>query len=155
MLGMNCGGNFGTAREQILNRLNPLLEQVVILADCPRRQLVRLRDEDVPNASGLYVIFHDRPSTILYVGKASTKGKSPSKSDGLRFRIMKNHLGKLGDDNFVRYIHKHFALASLQEAKSFIREQCSVTWLVVDDLQKLFLLEHFAIAALHPVLNRG
>lgn len=41
------------------------------------------------------------------------------------------------------------------EVRAFIKSRCSVQWLEVTDLRKLFVLEHLAIAVLAPRFNRG
>jgi hypothetical protein len=68
---------------------------------------------------------------------------------------MKNHLAYKGDDNFVRYLMTETGLTSRSEARARIRASCSVQWIEVDDLKRLWALEHLAIAAMRPALNRG
>ena len=106
---------------------------------------------------GLYVIYREDPPEVIYVGLAKRRKKPSSwgQPDGLRFRIMKNHLAYQGDDNFVRYIMEEFGYVSRGDARAHIRGECSVHWLEVDDPQRLFVLEHLAIAALRPRYNRG
>ncbi len=94
---------------------------------------------------------------MFYAGKARMR-EAPSLSgvpDGLRFRIMENHLANRGDDNFVKYVGQAFGLKSRPEIRTFIQRRCSVHWMEVPDLRKLFLLEHLAITALDPRFNRG
>jgi hypothetical protein len=68
---------------------------------------------------------------------------------------MENHLAYRGDDNFVRYVSEAFGLQSRNEVRAFIKSRCSVQWLEVTDLRKLFVLEHLLIAVLAPRFNRG
>jgi hypothetical protein len=141
--------------EQLRLSVEPLLCELLTLANSPRHRFKDLSKHQTPNLAGLYILYQEEPLDILYVGKALLKGKSSTACDGLRFRIMENHLGKRGDDNFVRYIQQHFKLSSRPEACEHIARECSVSWIEVSDARKLFLLEHFAIAAFQPKLNRG
>ena len=77
------------------------------------------------------------------------------KARNLRFRIVKNHLAYQGDDNFVRYLMREIALTSRSEARAHIRKLCSIHWVEVDDPQRLFILEHLAIAATRARFNKG
>jgi len=111
----------------------------------------------VPETAGLYVIYQEEPFEIFYTGKAKTRD-GPSRGgvrDGLRFRIMGNHLAYRGDDNFVKYLGDAFGLGSRAEIRAFVQRRCSVHWIEIPDLRKLFVLEHLAIAALAPRFNRG
>ena len=140
---------------QLMHNLKPLLDEVALLATSPRYPFGTLEKTAVPQSSGLYVIWQDDPPDALYAGRASAKGKPKAQADGLRFRIMENHLGKRGDDNFVRYIGKLLASKSRVDVGRYIREHYSVSWIEVSDPHRLFLLEHLTIAALQPKLNRG
>jgi hypothetical protein len=68
---------------------------------------------------------------------------------------MENHLAYRGDDNFVRYVGDAFGLQSRTDVRAFIKSRCSVQWLEVPDLRKLFVLENLLIAVLAPRFNRG
>jgi hypothetical protein len=144
-------------RDDLVRRLDPHLVELATLLDSARHRFSSLAERDVPESAGLYVIYCEEPFETFYAGKA-TKRKKPSawgQPDGLRFRIMKNHLAYQGNDNFVRYLMEEFRLASRSETRAYIRKQCSVHWLEVDDLRRLFVLEHLVIAALRPRFNRG
>ncbi|MBZ5671926.1 MAG: hypothetical protein LAO04_19640 [Acidobacteriia bacterium] len=143
--------------DDLVVRLSTYLADLANLLDSSRRRFSSLAETDVSESAGLYVIYWEEPLETFYVGKANRR-KSPSawgQPDGLRFRIMKNHLAYKGNDNFVRYIKEEFRLASQPAARDYIRTHCSVHWLEVDDPERLFVLEHLAIAATRPRFNRG
>jgi hypothetical protein len=144
-------------REELLRKLGPALDELAVLLASPRQRFSALLKDRVPQSAGLYVIYQDDPFEVFYAGKAKTR-EEPSAwnvSDGLRFRIMENHLAYRGDDNFVKYVGEAFGLKSRAAIRTFIQRRCSVQWMEVPDVRKLFLLEHLAIAALDPRFNRG
>ena len=80
--------------EQLDKELQRLLAQ-------PRHLFSALAEMEVLETIGLYLIY-DKPGLPIYAGKATdTTKKSSRNPSGLRFRIMHNHLGKVGDDNFL------------------------------------------------------
>jgi hypothetical protein len=133
------------------------LEEIVKLVGSPRHRFSTLRKDAVPETAGLYVLYKEEPLEVLYVGIARMRASVSLSgvSDGLRFRIMENHLAYRGDDNFVKYVGNEFRLTSRAEIRAFLQRQCSVHWMEVPDLRRLTRLEHLAIAALEPKLNRG
>jgi excinuclease UvrABC nuclease subunit len=144
-------------RDDLVRNLGVYLDELAALLESPRKRFSSLAEKDVPETAGLYIIYSEEAFEVFYAGKAN-KRKKPSawgQPDGLRFRIMKNHLAYQGNDNFVKYVMEEFGLASRSDARNFIRKECSVHWLEVDDEQRLFVLEHLAIAALRPRFNRG
>jgi len=125
------------------------------LAVSARYRFTTLKKSEVPETAGLYVLYKEEPLEVFYVGKATVRGKPSKNCDGLRFRIMENHLGRRGDDNFVKYIREQFECSTREEACRYIHNECSVSWMEVNDPHKLFVLEHLAIAAMRPRFNRG
>ena len=144
-------------REDLVRKLGPAIDELTVLLALPRRRFSTLAKGEMPETAGLYVIYLEEPFEVFYAGKAKTReGLSRSGvSDGLRFRIMENHLAYRGDDNFVKYVGDAFGLSSRAEIRTFVQQRCSVHWLEIPDLRKLFVLEHLAIAALAPRFNRG
>lgn len=142
-------------REGLSHSIDGLVDELAKLLASPRRRFSALPEADVPCTAGLYVIYSEDPLETIYVGKASLKNKPRNRVDGLCFRIMKNHLAYQGDDNFVQYIVGWRGFVSRVEARGYIRASCSVHWIEVEDPRRLFRLEHLAIAALNPRLNRG
>src|SRR5260370_39102520 len=136
-------------RDEIVRGLESYLVELGSFVESPRRRFSTLAERDVPESAGLYVIYHEEPFEVFYVGKATrrTKPSACGQPDGLRFRIMQNHLARQGSDNFVRYVMEEFGLASRADARTFIQDQCSVHWLELDDPRRVFGMEHLAIAA--------
>jgi hypothetical protein len=143
--------------DQLIARLHPQLVQLSGLLNSPRHLFSTLKERDVPQTAGLYVIYSEQPVATLYVGKARTRTEASAwgQPDGLCFRIMKNHLGYQGDDNFFCYLADELQLSSKGEVRDHIRKHCSVSWIEIGDIRQLFFLEHLAIAAMWPRLNRG
>ncbi len=144
-------------RDELVQNLGPYLDDLAALLDSSRSRFSSLQESAVPESPGLYVIYCEQPYEVFYVGKASKRQKPsvPGRADGLRFRIMRNHLAYEGNDNLVRYLMEEFRLTSRSGVRNFVQSQCSVHWLEVNDPQRLLLLEHLAIAALHPRFNKG
>jgi hypothetical protein len=147
--------NQAATRNKVTTQLQPLLDRILLLAASPRNPFARLLENEVPQSAGVYVIYQEESLEVLYVGKACAIGKPANKPDGLRFRIMENHLGKQGSDNFVKYVAEQLGSSGRTAAVRYIRERCSASWIEVRDPRTLFLLEHLAIAAFQPKLNRG
>ena len=144
-------------REDLAQKIAPLVDDLACVLALQRLRFSSLSKSDVPQTAGICVIYREEPFEVFYVGIAKTR-KEPSSwgvCDGLRFRIMENHLAYRGDDNFVKYVGEAFGLKSRAERRAFIQRECSVQWMEVPDLRKLCLLEHLAIAALDPRFNRA
>jgi len=143
--------------DALAQRIRPLLDQIAQLLSAPRRPFKSLRERDVPESGGLYAIYTEAPLEIIYLGKANRRLKPSAwgQPDGLRFRIMKNHLAYQGNDNFIRYLMENQGFTTRSEARTYVRANCSVQWIEVDDPGHLTLLEHLAIAATQPRFNRG
>ena len=157
MASNSSGPTTGAIREDLLYKLGPPVDDLSALLASPRHRFSVLAKSDVPETAGLYVIYQEEPFEVFYAGKARTR-EVPSAyrvADGLRFRIMENHLAYRGDDNFVRYVGGAFGLPSRPDIRNFIRQRCSVHWVEIPDLRELFVLEHLAIAVLAPRFNRG
>ena len=143
--------------DALLQRLRPLLDQIAQLLSAPRRPFKSLRERDVPESGGLYAIYTEAPLEIIYLGKANRRLKPSARGqpDGLCFRIMKNHLAYQGNDNFIHYLMEYLGFTARSEARAYVRANCSVQWLELDDPGHLTLLEHLAIATTQPRFNRG
>ena len=150
------GIGVSTAAEELRRSVVASLDEIAALVASPRHRFATLRKDEVPETAGLYVIYCDEPFEVLFVGIARTHKKRPpwDVSDGLRFRIMENHLAHRGNDTFVNYVANAFGLVSRPDVRDFVQQYCSAQWMEVPDLRKLARLEHLAIAALEPRFNR-
>lgn len=120
----------------------------------PVHHLGTLREAEVPEAMGVYILY-DRLSRVpIYVGKAvKVETKASGKPSGLRFRIMYNHLGRAGSDNFLKYLSEELG-ADRRQSAQYVKHNCECQWIEVETSRKALLLEHFAIAVLNPRFNR-
>lgn len=104
MAGFGVGA--AAVAEELRQKLAVYLEEIAALVASPRRSFGTLGKDQVPETAGLYILCKEEPFEVLYVGQAKTRAARSvwGVSDGLRFRIMENHLAYRGDDNFVRYV---------------------------------------------------
>lgn len=148
----NPGFNAAETKESI----ERLYAQLFDLAKSAPLDFGTLAAKDVPEATGVYLIYEDKsPLTPIYAGRAEqSMKKDPRKACGLRFRIMQNHLGKQGDDNFLKTLAEELN-TNKQGAVDYVKVHCSCRWLVYASLRDAIILEHFLIAVFNPRLNRG
>ena len=122
------------------------------LLGLPVRHLSTLHETEVPESMGVYILY-DR-GVPAYVGKAQRVGhKLSGKPSGLRFRIMHNHLGRAGSDNFLKYLGENLGVDRRQVVQ-YVKQNCECQWAEVSTAREALLLEHFAIAVLDPRFNR-
>ncbi|AGG07384.1 hypothetical protein btf_275 [Dehalococcoides mccartyi BTF08] len=137
------------------DRVNTLNDRLTILLSTSRNQFGHLTEANVPERGGVYFIYEDCSVDPIYVGIAKQAGSKVSgEPSGLRFRIMRNHLGKRGTDNFLKYLTNEFQ-GDKQLAIDYVRNHCSCSWLVLEDEKEIQFLEHYSIAVLNPRLNRA
>jgi len=115
-----------STRTALVEKLASALDDIALLVRSARHSFSSLQKENVPQTAGLYAIYQEHPFEALYVGKARTR-KEPSvwvDSDGLRFRIMENHLGYKGNDNFFRYVKEAFNFSSQSQTREHLKNCC-------------------------------
>lgn len=119
----------------------------------PIHHLSTMCETEVPELMGVYILYdHGAP---VYVGKAvKAESKGTGKPSGLRFRIMHNHLGRAGSDNFLRYLGEELGVDGKQAAQ-YVKRNCGCQWMEVGTPREALLLEHFAISVLSPRFNRA
>jgi hypothetical protein len=100
---------------------------------------------NVPGEPRLYMIFtrSNGLEEVLRAGRASGEG-------GLRQRVYQNHL--MGDQsgNLRKQLVRAQICPDLTEAKAWIRANCSVRFLVMEDENTLRWGEHFVLSVLRP-----
>jgi hypothetical protein len=118
----------------------------------PICHLSTLYETEVPESIGVYILYdHGVP---VYVGSArKVENKASGKPSGLRFRIMHNHLGREGSDNFLKYLGEELGVDRKQAAQ-YVRRNCECQWMEVGTAREALLLEHFVTAVLNPHFNR-
>lgn len=142
------------AWENAQEHLKQKTQELQRLLARPVHDLDTLREAEVPEAMGVYILY-DRSSRVpIYVGKAvKVETKDSGQPSGLRFRIMRNHLGRTGSDNFLKYLGEALG-ADRRQAAQYVKGNCECQWVEVETGRTALLLEHFAIAVLNPRFNR-
>jgi hypothetical protein len=128
------------------------------LLDSRRIRFLDIKDMDVPETAGIYVITTmldgsdagddlEAEESVWYVGQAGN----------LRRRICRNHLnGSENNSRFKKYLIADGQCTNRVTAKAFISRKCFVRWLESTDdngpwtAKKLGSLEYYVIATLEP-----
>ena len=99
----------------------------------------------LPERPGIYAIFEmsAEPGEILRAGKARGAG-------GLRQRIYMNHFMGNQAGNLRSQLVRDGICSSLDDTKPWIRANCRVHALVIDDPTRLSWAEYFMLATLRP-----
>jgi hypothetical protein len=128
--------------QQRVEELKGVLDS--LLAATPHSFDQSLRS-NLPEEPGLYMIFTsgNGPEEVLRAGRTSGAG-------GLRQRVYQNHL--MGDQsgNLRAQLVRAQVCRDLIEAKTWVRANCSVKFLVVKDEDTLKWGEHFILSVLRP-----
>lgn len=99
----------------------------------------------LPERPGLYAITEKTaaPGDVLRAGRAKAAG-------GLRQRIYMNHFMGNQQGNLRAQLVRGGICGSLDDTKPWIRANCSVRFLVIEDLTLLSWAEYFMLATLRP-----
>lgn len=100
----------------------------------------------LPGRHGVYVISVKGSQ----VGDVLRGGRTDEAADGLRQRIYRNHLMGHQSGNLRSQLVQNGVCADLQQAKAWIRNNCEVQWLVVEDDLLRRWAEHFMLSVLRP-----
>lgn len=98
----------------------------------------------LPDRSGIYVIY-GRDGSAFWPLHAGRTG-----AGGLRQRIYQNHLMGEQAGNLRAKLVREGQCADLAAAKTWIRRNCLVRFLVVEDQTLLPWVEHYMLALLRP-----
>ena len=100
---------------------------------------------NLPEKPGLYMIFtrSNGPEEVLRAGRASGAG-------GRRQRVYQNHLMGNQSGNLRAQLVRAQTCIDLNQAKTWVRANCSVKFLVVEDEDTLRWGEHFILSVLRP-----
>jgi excinuclease UvrABC nuclease subunit len=100
--------------------------------------------EHVPKEPGVYAIYDKRVKAITYVGRTKN----------LRRRLLGDHKrGNVKGSQFRRALKQNFALESEMEITTYILENCTFQFMVINEFDEMVRLEHFTTAILAPILN--
>lgn len=103
---------------------------------------------NLPEEPGVYVIYSvaNGQEEVLRAGRAAGVG-------GLRQRIYQNHLMGKQSGNLRAQLVRSGRCSDMEGAKAWIRQSCSVRFLVVHDDETLRWTEHFMLAVLRPTYS--
>jgi len=102
-----------------------------------------LKYSAIPKNGGVYVIseFGGPKEAVLYIGQTKN----------LRERVYRNHWqGNLQASNFKKLLVRHKKARDKGDAKEYLKKNCSVRWVVVEDKKERLAREHYATAVLNP-----
>ncbi len=100
----------------------------------------------LPERHGIYAISigNAAPGVFLRAGRTKTAG------DGLRQRIYNNHFMGNQKGNLRQQLVNDGRCANLDQTKPWIRENCYVHFIIVDDEEDRRWAEHFVLSLLRP-----
>jgi hypothetical protein len=140
--------------ELLIKQIKGLKDQLLMLLNKSQNVFRTLSEADVPEGIGVYLIYEDKTEHPIYVGMSKENKPKLREPTGLRFRIMRNHLGRRGTDNFLGYLAEELR-GDRSSAVDYVRNHCSCCWLELNSPREAMLLEHFSIAVLDPRFNRS
>ena len=118
------------------------------LLSAPLKHFDQELPRTLPTRQGLYAI-----STIgAAEGEYLHVGKSKDGRNGLRGRVWDQHFqtgGSSGD--LIEKVKKHGKAGSAREAKEYIRRNCQVQWVTLEDATSRGWAEHYILAVLRPL----
>jgi len=131
--------------EQRVHELKALLHR---LLTAPAFRFDESLRSNLPEKPGLYVIntVASGSDEILRAGR--TKGMG-----GLRQRVYQNHLMGNQSGNLRAQLVRSGRCRDMEEAKAWIRENCSVRFLILENERTLAWTEHFMLAVLRPTYS--
>jgi len=98
----------------------------------------------VPEEPGLYIIHDKRVKAVIYAGRTKN----------LRRRLLDDHKrGNVKGSQFRRALKQNLALKSEMGITSYILQNCSFQFMVINEFDEMVRLEHFTTAILAPILN--
>ena len=126
-----------------IGKFSDLLQRML---ESPRISFRDLKPTSLPASPGVYRIFETSavfPSTV-YVGE----------SESLRNRIYRSHLmGNTTVSTMKRKLVTSGRYRNAADVKAYLRQDCSLQFLLVPSERERMRLEHFAVAMLGPYLN--
>jgi len=97
-----------------------------------------------PERLGVYVIYDKRVEATIYAGRTKN----------LRRRLLGDHKrGNIEGSQFRRALKRNLALKSESEITSYILQNCSFKFIVIEEFEEMVRLEHFITAIIAPALN--
>lgn len=110
----------------------------------PSYNFAEVSSRRVPKEPGVCVIYDKGEKAIIYAGRTKN----------LRRRLLRDHKrGNIKGSQFRRALKQNFTLKSESEITSYILENCSFQFMIIEEFEEMVRLEHFIAAFIAPVLN--
>jgi len=100
----------------------------------------------LPEKPGIYRILASSSHETLRAGTTIS-------SNNLRQRVYQNHFMGTQSGNIRSQLVKGGMCKDLDEAKGFLKNFCTVQWIVIEDDQERKWAEHFVLAILQPTFG--
>jgi hypothetical protein len=126
--------------EKHLSELVEIIERLLDQTPTPYRSV---KPSSFPETRGVYLIASSQ-------GEVIRAGKTGSGNATFRDRLYRNHLMGNQDGNLRAQLVGSGECSDMENAKRWIRENCSVRYLEIDDSSTRANLEHFMLAILEP-----
>ena len=128
------------------DRIQPLKELLDQLLAAPRIHFDDRVRSNLPESHGIYAIAlkNSQPGVFLRAGR------TVSAAGGLRQRIYGNHFMGTQNGNLRAQLVKDGICSGSQEAKDWIRDNCSVQTVIIDDPQVRGWCEHLMLSVFRP-----
>jgi len=110
----------------------------------PVYRFAEATSKQVPEASGVYVIYDSSSNQMIYAGR----------SKNLRIRLLQQHKsGNIRGSQFRKALGQKHNLDNAAKISDYIKDNCSFKLLEVESFEERVRLEHFITAILAPALN--
>ena len=123
-----------------IERLKLKLDELLSSSTVP---YLELTENQLPDKGGVYLISAKVEGKTIpyYVGRASILGR----------RLYTNQLmGNLSTARLKKYMLESGEVASMKDAKEFLRQKCSVQWVLESDYRNRGALEGFFTSVIFP-----
>jgi hypothetical protein len=130
----------GLKTVQLNDRISFLVNELSRLLDAVAIRYEQATPRVFPETPGIYLI-SDHELTVIRAGKTNAT---------LRQRLYQNHLMGSQDGNLPVQLINSGICGTQAGAKEWIRKNCSVRWLEVENARERGFLEHFMLAVLEP-----
>lgn len=137
-------GNFKKVASLIQSNITIYLEKLKQILDNPICNFCEATPEQVPAASGVYVIYDNSSNQMIYAGR----------SKNLRMRLLQQHKsGNIKGSQFRKALGQKHNLGGEAQISDYIKDNCSFKLLEVESFEEMVRLEHFITAIMAPILN--
>jgi len=137
-------GNYKKVADLIHSSLAIYFEKLKQILDQPVYNFSEATPEQVPAASGVYVIYDNSSNHMIYAGR----------SKNLRVRLLQQHKsGNIKGSQFRKALGQKRNLDDEAKISDYIKDNCSFKLLEIENFEEMVRLEHFITAIMAPILN--